>query len=86
MYKLALLALLKMSDYKVGETVCKYDNGEYHVVQIKDKNGRCIEEIISDIKYRKVLGYRHGQACGFCGDYDALRGKSVEKAIRETNK
>lgn len=86
MYKLTLLALLQMSDYKVGEIVCKYDAGTHHVIQIKDKDGRCIEEIISDIKYRKVLEYRHGQACGFCGDYTKLKGKSIDKYIRDNQR
>lgn len=81
-----LTLFYNLDNYEVGEEICTYTNGTVKVTQIKDSNNRCIEKVYSDIKYRKTLYYRTAYACGFCGDYMKLRGRTIEKARREEAK
>lgn len=81
MYKLLLVIMLNTSEYEVGEVMCKYDNGEYQVIQIKGKDGTCIEAVVNDLRFREVMYYRNGQICGFCGEYQELRGQPIQKYI-----
>lgn len=80
-----LLVILNIDSYKSGEHICSYTNGVEQIKQIKDENIGCIEEVSSDVKYKKVIYYRTSSSCGFCGNYIDLNGESLEKAFRSEN-
>lgn len=77
--------ILNLSDFKTGDMICKYTNGETEIVQIKDKNNQCIEIVYDELKYKKILRYRTIDSCGFCGDYISLRGQDLRSAFEKHN-
>ena len=77
-----LLVVFNLNNYKTGEQICSYNNGVEQIKQIRDEKIGCIEEVSSDIKYKKVIYYRTSGTCGFCGDYIELNGKTVEGAVQ----
>lgn len=77
-----LLVVFNLNNYKTGEHICSYTNGVEQIKQIRDEKIGCIEEVSSDVKYKKVIYYRTSGTCGFCGNYIDLHGDSVEGAVQ----